>query len=49
MRKTLKRVLARLRTATNGKFRKPMSVRDGLQVPQRMQALSPSARTRPAR
>ena len=45
MRKTLKRALDRLRTATNGRFRKPTSVRDGLQVPQRLQALSVPART----
>jgi hypothetical protein len=49
MRKSLKRVLGRLRTAANGRFRKPTSVRDGLQAPQRMQALSASARTRSAR
>jgi len=49
MRKSLKRVLERLRTATNGKFRIPTSVRGGLQSPQRMQALSPSTRRRPVR
>ena len=49
MRKTLKRMLDRLRTATNGRFRKPTSVRDGLQVPQRLQALSVPARTGRAR
>jgi hypothetical protein len=35
MRKSLKRVLDRLRAATNEKFRKPTSVRGGLQTPQR--------------
>jgi hypothetical protein len=49
MRKSLKRVLERLRTATSGKVRRPTSVRGGLQLPQRMQALSASLRTRPAR
>jgi hypothetical protein len=39
MRKTLKRVLDRLRTATGGKFRKPTSVRGGLQEPQQMTRL----------
>ena len=38
MRKSLRRVLERLRSATNGMFRNRTSVRDGLQVPQRMQA-----------
>jgi hypothetical protein len=49
MRKSLKRVLDRLRTVTNGRFRKPTAVREDLQVPQRMQALGPSTRTRAAR
>ncbi len=49
MRKSLKRVLDRLRTAASGRARKPTSVRGGLQLPQKMQALSASARTRPAR
>jgi len=48
MRKGLKRVLDRLRTAA-GRLGKPTSVRGGLQEPQRMQALSASTRTRPAR
>ena len=48
MRKGLKRVLDRLRTAA-GRLGKPSSVRGGLQVPQRMQALSASTRPRPAR
>jgi hypothetical protein len=49
MRKALKGILDRLRTATNGRFRKPTSTRDGLQVPQRLQALSASPRMRPVR
>jgi hypothetical protein len=49
MRKSLKRVLDRLRTAAGGRLRKPTSVRGGLQLPQRMQALSASTRTPPAR
>jgi hypothetical protein len=48
MRKSLKRVLDRLRTAA-GRLGKPTSVRGGLQSPQRMQALSPSTRRRPVR
>jgi hypothetical protein len=46
MRKSLKRVLDRLRTVTNGRFRKPTVIRDALQAPQRMQALGSSTRTR---
>ena len=38
MRKSLKRALDRLRTATNGILRKPTSVRGGLEQAQRMQA-----------
>jgi hypothetical protein len=49
MRKSLKRVLDRLRTATSGSLRKAGSVRRGLQLPQRMQALSLSTRTWPVR
>jgi hypothetical protein len=45
MRKSLQRILDRLRTATNGRFRKPTAARNGLQEPQRMQALSVPART----
>ena len=37
MRKSLRRILERLRTATNGRFRGPTTVRGGLQEPQRMQ------------
>jgi hypothetical protein len=47
MRKSLKRVLNRLRTAA-GRLGEPISVRGGLQAPQRMQALSASTGTRPA-
>ena len=39
MKKSLKRLLDRLRTATSGGFRKPSSARRGLQEPQRMQAV----------
>jgi hypothetical protein len=46
MKKTLKRILDRLRTATNGRSRKPTSARGGLQLPQRMQPLEAPARTR---
>jgi hypothetical protein len=46
MKKTLRRVLERLRGATNGKFRSPSSVRGGLQEPQRMQPVPVSARPR---
>jgi hypothetical protein len=49
MRKSLPRVVDRLRTSTSGSLRKAGSVRGGLQLPQRMQALSLSTRTRPAR
>jgi hypothetical protein len=48
MGKSLKRVLDRLRMAA-GRRGKQISVRGGLQVPQRMQPLSASTRTRPAR
>ena len=47
MRKSLKRVLDRLRTATNGMLRKPTSVRGGLQEPQRLQAQPAWLDTRP--
>jgi len=43
MRKTLKRVLERLRAATNGTFGKRTHVRGGLQEPQRMQPVRASA------
>jgi hypothetical protein len=46
MRKSLKRVFDRLRRATNGSFRKPTSVRGGLQQPQRMQVLPVRAHAR---
>jgi hypothetical protein len=49
MRKSLTRVVDRLRTSTSGSLRRAGSVRGGLQLPQRMHALRLSARTRPAR
>jgi hypothetical protein len=49
MRKRLKRVVERLRSAAGERVGKATSVRGGLQQPQRMQALSASTRTRPAR
>ena len=49
MKKTLKRVLERLRGATNGRLRRPTTTRDGLEVPQRMQAVREPARTQRAR
>jgi hypothetical protein len=45
MKKTLRRVLDRLRGATNGKFRSPSSVRGGLQEPQRLQPVTVPARS----
>jgi hypothetical protein len=45
MKKTLRRVLERLRGATSGKFRSPTSVRGGLQEPQRMQPVTEPARS----
>ena len=49
MRKSLRRVLERLRTATAGRFRMPTSVRGGLQEPQRMQPVLVPARSGPRR
>ena len=49
MRKSLKRVLDRLRTAASESVGKATSVRGEPQVPQRMQALGASTRTRPPR
>jgi hypothetical protein len=46
MKKSLKRLLDRLRTATGGGFRKPSSARRGLQEPQRMQPVPARARPR---
>ena len=46
MRKSLRRVLERLRAATDGKFRPRTSVRGGLQEPQRI-AADPGAGARP--
>ena len=48
MRKTLRRVLERLRAATNGTFAKREHGRTGLQEPQRMQLACVPARV-PAR
>jgi hypothetical protein len=46
MKKSLRRVLERLRTATNGTFAKRTHLRGGLQEPQRMQpALVPARST----
>jgi hypothetical protein len=47
MKKTLKGILDRLRAATNGRFRKPTSPREDLQLPQRLQALAVPVRRRP--
>jgi len=46
MRKSLRRVLDRLRVATNGTRRKRVSIRGGLSEPQRMRPLRVPARTR---
>jgi len=37
VKKSLQRVLERLRKATRGRFGRPSSIRGGLQLPQRMQ------------
>jgi len=47
MRKVLKRVLEQLRDATNGMFRTPTAIRNGLQQPQQLQVAPVPARTRP--
>jgi len=47
MRESLKWVLERLRTATDGALRKQTSVRGGLEQPQRMQAQPAWVHTRP--
>ena len=47
MRKALKRVLDQLRDATNGLFRPPTAIRDGLQEPQQLQVVPVRAGTRP--
>ncbi len=47
MRKALKRLLDRMRGATNGTFRKPTATRDGLQTPQQLHPVPVPARTRP--
>ena len=46
MKKGLKRVLDQLRDATNGLFRAPTAIRDGLQEPQQLQAAPVPARAR---
>jgi len=46
MRKSLKRLLGRLRTATGTRLGKGAAIRSGLQEPQRMQPLLAPARTR---
>jgi hypothetical protein len=45
MKKSLRRVLERLRAATNGTFGKRTAVRGGLQAPQRMQPAHVPARS----
>jgi len=45
-RKSLKRVLDRLRAKTNGAFRNRTSVRGGLQEPQRLQPVPARVRGR---
>jgi hypothetical protein len=47
MMKSLRRMLDRLRAATNGTIRKRTATRTGLQEPQQMQALPVPARVRP--
>lgn len=48
LKNSLKRALERLRTATKDRFSKPSSIRDGLQLPQRMQTAHPTlAQARP--
>lgn len=46
MRKSLKRVLDRLRAASNGMFGKRTATREGLQEPQQLQLLPVPARAR---
>ena len=45
MTKSLRRILERLRVNAAGRSRKPTAARDGLQQPQRMQAVPVRART----
>src|SRR5579884_1835037 len=47
MKKALKRVLDRLRAASNGMFGKRTATRGGLQEPQQLQALPVPVRARP--
>jgi hypothetical protein len=44
MKKSLRRVLERLRTVTNGRLHGGISIRAGLQQPQRIEPLRVSAR-----
>jgi hypothetical protein len=46
MRKSLRQVLDRLRSATTGRWHKQTSIRGGLQQPQRFEALPVRARVR---
>jgi hypothetical protein len=46
MRKSLRRLLERLRAATGTRLGKGASIRSGMQEPQRMQPLLAPARTR---
>jgi hypothetical protein len=46
MRKSLRRVLDRLRSAAKGSLQKGTSIRAGLQAPQRIEALPASVRVR---
>lgn len=47
MKKSLRRILERLRAATNGTFAKRTNIRGGLQEPQRMQPLLVPVRSTP--
>jgi hypothetical protein len=46
MKKSLRRVLDRLRTATKGMLHKGTSIRGGLQEPQRIEAVPAPVRVR---
>jgi len=46
MRKSLRQVLDRLRSATTGRWHKQTSIRGGLQQPQRFEAIPVRARVR---
>jgi hypothetical protein len=45
MRKSLRRVLERLRAASDGRFQRRTSIRGGVEQPQRMQMLLAPARS----